>query len=139
MTEIDWNKATVCRHIDGCISLSICIDGNWVSKPQSHHVWELVNGEIPDGFVIHHINGDCSDNSIGNLIAVNRSDHRKIHNRYKSMIVNSVSTCKLHRRIPRDLIIGIGLTIEQFAKIDALAGKNESRQQFIRRIIGELK
>lgn len=43
------------------------------------HVWESANGPLPDGFVIHHIDGDKLNDSPKNLQAMTRSEHIKIH------------------------------------------------------------
>jgi len=42
-------------------------------------VWIEHNGEIPEGRIIHHINGDKFDNRIENLKMLTRSEHRKLH------------------------------------------------------------
>lgn len=42
-------------------------------------VWEYYNGEIPNGFDIHHIDHDKSNNDISNLALLKRSEHQKVH------------------------------------------------------------
>ena len=38
-------------------------------------VWERANGRLPDGWVIHHLNGIKSDNRLENLTAMPRKHH----------------------------------------------------------------
>lgn len=42
-------------------------------------VYEDKNPSVPDGFEIHHIDGDRSNDNIENLIALSHEDHVKIH------------------------------------------------------------
>ena len=42
-------------------------------------VWEAVNGVVPRGFELHHVNHDKLDNRIENLRIVNRLEHKRIH------------------------------------------------------------
>lgn len=42
-------------------------------------IWEKENGIIPEGYHLHHINGDKLDNRIENLRMMSRSDHTKLH------------------------------------------------------------
>ena len=43
-------------------------------------VWEYYNGKIPDGYLVHHIDGDSGNNDINNLELVLISEHAKRHN-----------------------------------------------------------
>lgn len=43
------------------------------------YVWELINGAIPHGYDIHHIDHNKSNNEIDNLMLVTRKQHKKIH------------------------------------------------------------
>ena len=43
------------------------------------YVWKTYNGEIPEGFHIHHKDGDRSNNDISNLELLSASEHSKLH------------------------------------------------------------
>lgn len=56
------------------------INGYWVCSkarmPWAHRwVWININGPIPEGMDVHHIDEDKSNNDISNLKLLNRSDH----------------------------------------------------------------
>ena len=40
-------------------------------------VWEHFNGEIPKEYVVHHVDGDKSNNDISNLTLLTKAEHRK--------------------------------------------------------------
>lgn len=42
-------------------------------------IWECVNGDIPEGYDIHHIDGDKMNNSISNLELMERHSHNHMH------------------------------------------------------------
>lgn len=42
-------------------------------------VYESANGKIPDGFQVHHIDHDKSNNELGNLELLTAKQHRKRH------------------------------------------------------------
>ena len=49
-------------------------------------IWKHFNGEIPEGYVIHHIDGDPSNNDLENLQMVTRSEHVKLHMAVKKYV-----------------------------------------------------
>lgn len=51
-------------------------------------VWEYFNGEIPNGFHIHHIDGNRANNRPENLRLMQGNDHCKIHAEEESRIEN---------------------------------------------------
>ena len=42
-------------------------------------VYEAWCGEIPEGYEIHHIDGNCNNNDADNLIALTPAVHAKVH------------------------------------------------------------
>jgi hypothetical protein len=53
----------------------------WDGRHQFVHVWvwEQANGPIPDGYQIHHIDGDKQNNDLANLTIVTPTEHKRIH------------------------------------------------------------
>lgn len=51
-----------------------------IRKRMHRYVWEYYNGEVPEGYQIHHIDKDKSNNDISNLEAIPFSAHAKMHN-----------------------------------------------------------
>jgi len=49
------------------------------TKLCSRLTWEKLRGPIPEGYIIHHIAGDISNDRIENLECISRSKHNKIH------------------------------------------------------------
>jgi len=77
-------------------------DGHWYKRTESGHyrgyhgkyihqvVWEHFNGEIPKGYVIHHIDGDKSNNEISNLQIMTQHEHMELH---RENIVSEKNIC----------------------------------------------
>ena len=65
-----------------------------VRKRMHVYVWEFYNGPVPEGYHVHHIDEDKSNNDISNLKIMPGSDHVSMHgkemaeNNYDKMIDN---------------------------------------------------
>lgn len=65
----------------GYYQISSSKEGN-KGKKLHRLIWEdFYNKKIPKGYVIHHLNGDKTDNRIQNLQCVSRSNHIIFHNK----------------------------------------------------------
>jgi len=54
-------------------------NGKRASCQKHRAIWIEANGEIPEGYVIHHINGHKKDNRIENLECLSREEHAQKH------------------------------------------------------------
>ena len=58
------------------------------------YIWECENGEIPNGYSVHHKDEDKSNNEISNLELMTNSKHTRLHaeekarNNYDDMLKN---------------------------------------------------
>lgn len=57
-----------------------------MEKPKRLHryIWEKCNGEIPDGFHVHHKDHDKQNNDISNLEIMNAIDHELLHGKERT-------------------------------------------------------
>lgn len=60
----------------------VVVDG--VVKDMHRVIWEEAYGPIPDGYDIHHINGDGHDNRLENLVLMTRKEHARLHGALRS-------------------------------------------------------
>lgn len=69
--------------VSGDIAGGLGTDGYWyncvnrIKRPTHVVIWEMFNGELKDGFVIDHINGNSKDNSIANLRIVEKEKNSR--------------------------------------------------------------
>ena len=62
------------------LSQSTSNEGRKHAKGLHVAIWEYYNGqEVPDGYEIHHKDGDTFNNDISNLECVSHGEHRKLH------------------------------------------------------------
>lgn len=53
----------------------VIITSEGKKRLEHHLVWEQVHGKIPEGWIIHHMNGKRDDNRLENLTALPRKRH----------------------------------------------------------------
>lgn len=57
-------------------------NGKYESHKLHRDIWKYYTGkDIPDGYQIHHVDGDLTNNLICNLLLVDKNLHKKLHNR----------------------------------------------------------
>ena len=79
-------------------------------------VYEKYHGRIPEGYVIHHLDGNKTNNTPENLIALTKNDHTRLHQKGKrktdshkrSLSFNSSTTCFRNVCIQKDKRIAQG-------------------------------
>lgn len=49
------------------------------------YVWEYYNGKTPEGYHVHHIDGDKSNNTIENLKLISRHKHLSFHGKKQAV------------------------------------------------------
>ena len=54
---------------------------NGKSISEHRFIWEINNGKIKEGYVIHHINKNKLDNNLSNLKCLSVMEHGKFHRR----------------------------------------------------------
>jgi hypothetical protein len=59
-------------------------------------IWESVYGGIPDGYEIHHKDGNRSNNNIENLQCVSTEDHYKIHYKQGDYMACSIIALRMN-------------------------------------------
>ena len=77
MLHPEWNGDWKIKDRSGYIfrSGSLEIDKSRRYESEHRYVWEQARGPIPDGWIIHHVNGIKDDNRLENLVALPRDRH----------------------------------------------------------------
>jgi len=53
----------------------------------SRLVWSAFNGEIPEGYVIHHRDFNHNNNKLSNLQMLTEQEHARIHGNYNKPVI----------------------------------------------------
>ena len=95
------NKELKPSVINGYVNYDLYKNGKKYHLKAHRIFWECVNGEIPDGMEIDHINTNGTDNRLENLIIVSHKDNcnnpRTIEKYQKSNKVNGKHPGKINR------------------------------------------
>ena len=68
------------QKFDGLIYRKHKHDGRYYfSTSLTRSVWKFFNGEIPDGYEVHHLDDDKYNDDISNLALLTREEHLKLH------------------------------------------------------------
>ena len=59
-------------------------------------IWERHNGKIPQGFEIHHIDGNRNNNNISNLLCVSLEEHYNIHYKQGDYLACSIMSDRMN-------------------------------------------
>jgi len=51
---------------------------------EHRYIWQAEHGDIPEGYCIHHIDGDGMNSDVSNLQLVTYSEHNRIHKSWKN-------------------------------------------------------
>lgn len=88
------------------------------SEREHRVIWEQAHGPIPDGYIIHHRNGDITDNRLENLELMMRADHSRHHNKQETSEARFVRTRGWRgRKQPADMVAKrVASTKERWAK-----------------------
>ena len=109
--------------------------GELVREYEHRIVWESNFGTIPDGFQIHHKDGNKLNNNINNLELIKRGEHQKIHalennlgkdrkgispiNKTKNDTINKIKLLRKNGKLLADIVKITGLsypTVQKYAK-----------------------
>ena len=96
-------------------------------KYQSEHklIYEKAHGEIPNGYIIHHIDKNRRNNNISNLIAIPSRDHLKLHKR------GSGSKCIIKKKgvkeVPKQELLSVREAAEVLG-VSTMTVRNYCRQ-----------
>ena len=55
------------------------IDGEWKKITLHRYMWLMERGPSPEGYHVHHVDGDYSNNTIDNLALLSAGEHESLH------------------------------------------------------------
>lgn len=89
-------------------------------------IWEHYNGPVPEGYLLHHKNGDRLNNDISNLECVTYSEHGKIHNTGRNLEGHR------HKHLYTHVCIQCGATYQNFRKTKTKYCREACEKKYLR-------
>jgi hypothetical protein len=78
-----WARCWITTQRGRFVKLHRYVNGTQEFMYEHRWVWAYHFGDIPPGYVVHHIDGDQANNSISNLRCLTQGDHRRQHSTYR--------------------------------------------------------
>lgn len=94
MTDNDWDLGRSYLHKEGYVIMYKYENGRQVTMMQHIFIYEQVHGKVPKDYHVHHINGVRNDNRIENLMCVDCSTHKRIHEGWEIINGEWYKLCK---------------------------------------------
>lgn len=74
----------IARHVNTRRSGRVLVSDKGCGNPngaeyQNRWMWEQINGPVPDGYEIHHVNEDTQDDRISNFECIESIEHKSLH------------------------------------------------------------
>jgi predicted RNA-binding Zn-ribbon protein involved in translation (DUF1610 family) len=69
------------------------VDGSRESTAYARWLWEQKHGNVPDGFHVHHRDGDCTNDALDNLAVMRHAEHNAHHAKPAEMITFTCPEC----------------------------------------------
>lgn len=74
----------------GYLLFTPSVKRNKKNYPVHIAVWEAFNGPVPNGYDVHHINNNRTDNRLENLQLLTKEEHQKLHGKDKVEIMRKL-------------------------------------------------
>lgn len=92
---VDFDGVRYYRYPDSPRHDRSCYYWSKSHKPLHRAIWEKANGPIPEGYVIHHKDGNTLNNTLENLECLSKTEHSTYHGKEHGGIVTAETKATL--------------------------------------------